>query len=285
MMSTAIQVLPWVVGLVFAGVCVSSAQAPRSACEVAFVDCARRATTRYEDQRLAILDGYRPIGRESPAMGQHWIRLGLVFDGEFDPARPEILTYVTVTGSPRLTGVAYAIPLLAGEAPPRWPAGESAWHYHFRTLTDETLVPDPHAGHGQSPRVAMLHTWFWPENPAGVFAADNWALPYARLGLTPADDVEAAKTLALLSGGEAFFRAAIHASVTLSETEERLADEAFRRATAAAATLFEARSGDGSPSTVDDVERLAAVWSDLWIDLEGVVGAVARGVLRSHPLR
>ena len=83
-----------------------------------FVECARAATGKYRDESAAILDGYRRIGRDFPAMGEHWIRIGLVFDGKFDPARPEVLNYVTVAGKPRLIGVAYAVPLLPGREPP-----------------------------------------------------------------------------------------------------------------------------------------------------------------------
>jgi hypothetical protein len=80
----------------------------------AFIESAREATRKYQDQSVAILDGYRPIGRDFPSMGEHWINTGLLFDGKFDAAHPEILTYIRVSGSPWLLGVAYAIPLLPG---------------------------------------------------------------------------------------------------------------------------------------------------------------------------
>lgn len=285
MTSLRARVLTCIIGLVPIYMTASFAQTPESTCEVAFIDCVRGATTRYEDQRLAILDGYRPIGRDFPAMGEHWIRIGLVFDGEFNPARPEILTYLNVAGTPRLTGVAYALPLLAGEVPPPWPAGSGAWHDHFRTLTDETFLPEHHVRHGESARVAMLHAWFWPENPAGAFAADNWAIPYARLGLVPTNDVEAAKTLALLHGGVEFFRDALEATVALSEAEERAVVRALGRAADTAATLLKERSADEVRLTTAETERLATAWSDLWVDLDGLVSDVARNIVQNHPLR
>src|SRR5215469_592983 len=116
------------------------AQQPAS-CEppTAFQECARAATRKYQDQKIAILDGYQRIGRDFPAMGEHWINTALLFDGKLDVARPEVLSYINVSGHPRLLGVAYALPLLKGETPPAWPSGLSAWHDHFRTLDDETF--------------------------------------------------------------------------------------------------------------------------------------------------
>ena len=105
-----------------------------------FVDCARAATERYHDQANAMLDGYRVIGGDFPAMGEHWINVSLLFDGRFDAAHPEVLTYTVVAGAPRLLGVAYALPLLAGEAAPDWPPGADAWHDHARTIEQETLL-------------------------------------------------------------------------------------------------------------------------------------------------
>jgi hypothetical protein len=177
-----------------------------------FLDRAVAGTARYRDQSAAILDGYRRIGADFPAMGEHWIRVDLVFDGVLDPARPEVLNYIAVNGSPQLAGLGYAVPLLKGELPPDLPSGRSAWHAHFKSIEEETFVS--HAEHhgedtvpGDGPRIAMLHAWIGTPNPDGVFAADNWALPYARLGLTaPADaPVDAAKALALVSGGVDFF--------------------------------------------------------------------------------
>jgi hypothetical protein len=43
-----------------------------------FIDCAREATRKYADRSLAIRDGYRRIGRDFPAIGEHWINVGLV---------------------------------------------------------------------------------------------------------------------------------------------------------------------------------------------------------------
>jgi hypothetical protein len=111
----------------------------------AFVACAQAGTERYHDQAVAVLDGYRRVGSDFPGMGEHWIRMALVFDGTIDARHPEVLTYVVVGGTPRLLGVAYVVPLLAGEQPPPHPAGREAWHDPSRTLEDETVLPMHHA--------------------------------------------------------------------------------------------------------------------------------------------
>jgi hypothetical protein len=170
----------------------------------AFIECARKATAKYKDQSLAILDGYRRVGTDFPAMGEHWIKIGLLFDGQLDANHPEVLNYVVVAGKPELAGVAYALPLLENESPPDWPAGRSAWHDHSRSLEDETIVPHHNAaGHDGAPRLSMLHVWLWLDNPEGIFAADNWAIPYLRLQIPPPNpfSVDAAKALALPTRG------------------------------------------------------------------------------------
>src|SRR5207237_550430 len=110
-----------------------------------FITSAKAATARFQDRDVAISEGYRQIGGDFPAMGEHWIHIGLVFDGKFDPEHPEVLMYAMVSGKPQLLGVAYALPLLKGESPPDWPVGQAAWHDHFRTLEDETSVPLHHS--------------------------------------------------------------------------------------------------------------------------------------------
>jgi hypothetical protein len=161
-----------------------------------FIECARAATARFQDREAAIREGYRKIGRDFPAMGEHWIRVALLFDGRFDATRPEVLNYIVVDGKPKLLGVGYALPLLAGERPPEGPAGVHAWHDHSRTIEEETVVPHhhTHGSAGNGARIAMMHAWIWSANPEGAFAADNWALPFIRLGLNPPDRVSWRRT-------------------------------------------------------------------------------------------
>jgi hypothetical protein len=61
----------------------------------------------------------------------------------------------------------------------------------------------------------VLHAWIWLDNPDGLLATDNWALPYARLGYAAPADVspDAARALALAAGdaGRAYLEALIRA--------------------------------------------------------------------------
>lgn len=152
--------------------------APRT---IGFLDSARAATDKYRDVRQALADGYRPMGPGTPAMGQHWVNVGLLLSGTVDPAAPPILEYAgTPDAPPVLVGVAYAVPLAPGEMPPDTPVPASWWHTHQGTLDAEGLNGS-HAGMdmGTGDRVAVLHAWLWLPNPAGIFEAENWLLPLA----------------------------------------------------------------------------------------------------------
>jgi len=220
-------------------------------------------------------------------MGEHWIRIGLLFDGKFDPAHPEVLTYAVVSGKPQLLGVAYVLPLLPGESAPDWPVSKEKWHDHFRTLEDETALPQHHApGHaGDAPRMTMLHAWIWLANPAGMFAADNWAIPYFRLGIKPAQDAHdtAAKALALVSGGTEYFSASIHAAVPLTSAERKKVDAVFARSRLTVEALL--RGLSIATPTPSELENLSAVWAGLWKEIDSSVSAKARPSLQRVPIR
>jgi len=249
-----------------------------------FLESIRRATEAYRDREVAVADGYRPIGGDFPAMGEHWIHIGRLFGGPRDPARPEILTYVTVDGTPRLTGVAYAIPLLPSESPPVWPWAGARWHDHVRTVDEETLLPHAahggHGGHGgpsaDEPRLAMIHAWAWLANPEGDFAADNWAIPYFRLGLdTPsAAPLCSAKALALVSGGSAHLSAIIEAASGGAPLPRRAVVESLERAERTVRGVLARRSG--SVLDQEQLATLAAAWGRLWVDLDRALPAATR---------
>jgi hypothetical protein len=255
--------------------------------EAAFIESARVATAKYQDRSVAIADGYRRIGSDFPAMGEHWIRIGLLFDGKFDPAHPEALTYAAVSGKPQLLGVAYMLPLLPGESAPEWLVSKEKWHDHFRTLEAETALPQHHAaGHaGDAPRMTMLHAWIWLANPAGTFVADNWAIPYFRLGIQPPQDAAdaAAKALALASGGAEYFSASIHAAVPLTPAERKKVAAAFARSRLAVEALL--RSPSVTAPTPSELEKLSAVWTNMWMEIDSSVSAKARPSLQRLPVR
>jgi hypothetical protein len=277
----------------FAAIAMTLAQAPVVTPQAGhspeeFIQIARAATAKYQDRSVAIAEGYRKIGTDFPGMGEHWINIDLLFDNKFEAAHPEVLTYVEIAGRPRLLGVAYALPLLKGESPPDWPAGKNAWHDHFRTLEDETALPAHHiAGSaGDAPRITMLHAWIWLENPSGVFAADNWALPYFRLGLKPLADtqVTAAKALSLVSGGGDYFAASIEAGAgPLTASELRKVDAVLKRAHAAVAQLLHHRTA--GMLTSSDRANLSAIWTGLWKAVDRSVSPTARARLQELPTR
>lgn len=253
----------------------------------AFTECARTGTERYRDRTVAIADGYRRVGRDFPAMGEHWIRVSLLFDGKFDPSRPEILNYVVIGGRPELVGVGYAVPLLAGEQVPDAPAGAHAWHQHSRTIDAETVLPHHHTtGHADGgARLAMLHAWVWSPNPDGMFAADNWAIPFLRLGRTlPSDPPrEAAKAISLANGGRDYFETAIEAAGASGIDERRTVKAAIDRAQADVRLLLEAAPSGGLSETI--VGRLAKIWIEMWRSIDADLPARVQQKLAELPIR
>ncbi len=255
----------------------------------AFVARVRAATEKYLDREAAVADGYRLIGEDFPGMSEHWIHIGLLFDCKYDPERPEFLSYVTVGGRPRLLGVAYGLPLLPGEAPPDTPAGPDAWHEHSGTIDDETFLPHHHqSGHGgHGPRLAMLHAWVWLPNPEGVFAADNWAIPFLRLGLAvPAQGgASAGKALALLSGADSYLLRMVRTAAPASpgRDEEAGLRSVVDRVRGEVASIVARRSGaELPPGGIETLERL---WKDLWKGIDDVLPAEARGRVQSLAMR
>lgn len=186
----------------------------------AFVATVREATARYRDRAAAVADGYRPIGPDFPGMGEHWISVPLLLRGGVDPRRPPILEYATLENEVTLVGAAFAVLVKAGELPPTGdvPVETEDWHFHSGTVSEESFVSSHAQGahqHGGGPSIAVLHVWAWYENPDGPFATDNWALPFARLGLPVPDtrpDDPAWHAVALAAGGERYYQAVLAAS-------------------------------------------------------------------------
>ncbi|MGI8548435.1 MAG: hypothetical protein ACR2M1_14095 [Gemmatimonadaceae bacterium] len=187
-----------------------------------FLDQARTATEQFHDRRAAIANGYRRLGMDFPSMGEHWVNPGIVLAGRFDASRPAMLSYAVIDGKPVLTGLVYAVTLAPGEAPPPVPGDVGMWHEHNGTVDEESMLPEHHGdGAGQhitssdtaGTRLAILHAWTGVVNPAGIFAAENWALPFARLRLaTPMPlPLGAARALSLLTGGREYYLALANA--------------------------------------------------------------------------
>ncbi|MFL5581524.1 MAG: hypothetical protein ACJ8AO_14235, partial [Gemmatimonadaceae bacterium] len=169
---------------------------------------AARLTARYADRRVAVVDGYRRIGSDFPGMGEHWLHPVALLAGGVDPARPTMLTYATIDGRPRLIGLGFVV-TTSGDAAPDVPGWPFAWHEHSGLLADESGAGrGPPDGRGSATHVWVLHAWTALENPDGRYAPDNWALPFARLGLdAPAGiDADAARALSLATGGGVYLR-------------------------------------------------------------------------------
>src|SRR5688572_24670144 len=161
------------------------------------LDAVRAATSRFADHAVAKAEGYRLFGRDGALTGEHWYRPDLV-KGQFDPAHPSTLQYALVNGRRVLVGVAYTVYQRPGEAVPEGFTGSGDhWHVHdvealARELTrDRPLlgwIVDRRADRGKlgagdgRTQLSMVHAWVWSENPQGVFASDNLALPYLRAG-------------------------------------------------------------------------------------------------------
>ena len=239
-----------------------------------FLTRARAGTNRYRSQEAAIADGYKRVGVEFPAMGEHWVHLGDVLEDTLTPERPSILIYVNVDGQPRLAGVAYTDLLHAGDARPRFPA-PGMWHEHNGTVADESF-PLAHeatslvADDGDAEmRLAVLHAWIWTPNPAGVFVTDNWSLPLLRLGIgaAPSTPRDALHALALAADEEGYLLLTLRTGLHLSAREEAAAS-AVLAAQRSRATREASAVKVAGRLTSQTTVRLVSVWSDTWTALE-----------------
>ena len=164
-------------------------------------------------------------------------------------------------------GVAYAVLVNGDTAPGSLPVPAAAWHFHQGTVDEESFlrshVGADHVMPGPGPRLAVVHAWIWLDNPDGLFATDNWALPYARFGLRiPSDGSRAAaRALALAAGdgGRMYLEALIHAVGEPSEGE-----------TAALAKVVQ-RHQEEARAHAPKIDELEACWRALWVDVKAVV--------------
>jgi hypothetical protein len=230
----------------------------------------RAGTARYRNQAAAIQDGYRQVGPDFPSMGEHWVNAALLVSGVLDPARPQVLEYATIGGHPTLLGVAFAV-LVDSSPPTGLPVPLSAWHTHAGTVDDESFVlshaeAQGHRHHELSgPRVAILHAWVWLDNPAGLLATDNWAVPFARLGFAAPEGVSAAagRAAALAAGGARYFATLVRVVGHPDSAEQAMLDTML----AAVAALVSGKLGRGTGSTAlsaAQVTYLEAVWERTW---------------------
>jgi hypothetical protein len=198
-------------------------------------------------------------------MGRHWIHTALILRPTPDPAQPPVLEYAELNGTPTLVGVAYAVLVKGDTAPASLPVPADAWHFHQGTVDEESFLRS-HAGASHmmpGPRLAVVHAWIWLDNPEGLLATDNWALPYARLGLTmpPHTSRAAARAVALAAGdgGRLYLEALLHAVGQPSDDEMKTLSAILLRHQASAR------------AQATNVARLEACWSALWEDVKATV--------------
>ena len=231
------------------------------------LDAVRAAVARYEDHAAAVADGYRHLGRDrvpgNALMGEHWFVPG----GSREPLdleRPSTLIYATIDGEKRLVGLAWSVFRRPGDPMPEGFTGEAdRWHvHHVDRMAAARALGRPFleriverrrergklgAGDGRT-ELTMLHAWIGLENPAGAFANDNVALPYARLGLplewADPDDPAAARGVGLL----------------VEACGDRAAPACQDAASRVRAALEETRSGMIEPAAFN------AAASDAWRD-------------------
>ena len=239
-----------------------------------FVAQARAGTARYRDVEVAQAVGYRPVGPDFPGMGRHWVHPALILRDTLDPATPPVLEYAEIAGRLTLVGVAYAKLVRSGTPPADLPVPPAAWHFHQGTVEEESFLRS-HAGGGavhvaagaeSEPRIAVLHAWIWLENPDGLLATDNWALPYARLGyaMPPGGGAshEAARAVALAAGdgGRHYVEALLRAVGRPNPAEEQ-----------ALALLVERHQATARALLPGDATTLAHCWAELLEDVRAAV--------------
>ena len=242
----------------------AGAQRPDSASVARFVAQARATTARFQDINVAIAENYVRIGPDFPAMGEHWVRGESVMRSDSTPM-PSILTYAMIGGRRTLTGVVYTIVLHAGEKVPEMPP-LAEWHDHVGTVDEESLLlGHSHLGDtdGAGLRLAVMHAWIGLTNPAGMFATDNWALPFARVGIPapPNASPRAARAVALATCVPYFARL-FGAVGQLDDRESDAVLDALEHSRGVVQGWLEARNPADSVSSAD-LARLEKIWSDL----------------------
>lgn len=242
-----------------------------------FLDHTRQALTRLRTREDAVLAGYRQLGPDFPGMGEHWINPPVLTRAGFDPLRPPVITFLETPSGPILTGAAFVLILGPGKAPPDFPY-PGAWHDHSGTVDEETLVLNPaaalHASEDE-PRIAMLHAWTGLDNPDGVFAQDNWAVPFRRLGLPvpPGAGPASGKALFLASGGDDYYETLIRILAPLAPDEERNVRRILRRERKRVDRLLDALGPEPTAAALEAVlPDLEQGWRDLWSGIQASVG-------------
>jgi hypothetical protein len=262
----------WITVLALGGALGPSAsvatQEPHPAARDAFLADAARAAARYSDRGEAHADGFRRLGPDFPGMGTHWVQTRRIVSGVLDGDRPAVLCYADIGGELRLVGLAYTLPLAPDESPPAEPLGLDVWHDHSGEVSEESLLlSHPSSISAPEPgfRLSMVHVWLPLTNPDGIFAQNNWRLPFLRAGLEVPSRLssEAARGVSLATSGIEYYRELLRWAVPEADDSEVI--EAILRRRAGEA---EALVGSKRVLSPADLSALAETWRGLWADLE-----------------
>jgi hypothetical protein len=128
----------------------------------------RESTERFQDVAAAEAEGYGLLfgcvsGPDWGAMGLHYVNLPLVFDGELEATRPEIVIYEQLpNGRLKITGADYLVLADAWHANHPAPPELRGQLFHLFEAPNRFGLP----------AFYTLHVWAWKENPNGTFV--NW---------------------------------------------------------------------------------------------------------------
>jgi len=128
----------------------------------------RESTERFRDVAAAEAEGYGLLfgcvsGPDWGAMGLHYVNLPLVFDGELEATRPEIVIYEQQSnGRLKMTGADFLVLADAWHANHPAPPELMGQLFHLFEAPNRFGLP----------AFYTLHVWAWKENPNGTFV--NW---------------------------------------------------------------------------------------------------------------
>jgi hypothetical protein len=143
-----------------------------------FVASTRAGISKYQDQGIAVRDGYQPVTPLNWPIVE-WVNATYTKAGRVvDVTRPERLMYISAPGRPMLAGAMFVMPR-SNRPLPNVAGGLAHWHQHLDLcyLPNGTIVgtdgygrPCPD-GSTARPTPPMLHVWII-SNPQGPFAED-----------------------------------------------------------------------------------------------------------------
>jgi hypothetical protein len=145
------------------------------------VEVVLKSTERYRDPAEAESQGWASANScvsspEEGAMGVHFIKGSILFDGAVDPQEPEALVYEVKRGRARLVAAEFIIPA-------------AEWHARNGAAPPVILGQHTHLVGSPNryglPAFYELHVWAWRANAKGVFVDYNPAVSCA--GFEPAE--------------------------------------------------------------------------------------------------